>query len=258
MTDPQPVDATTQQASQSAPTQQASPQNVDPAEVAQFDRLADRWWDPTGEFKPLHDINPLRANWIDKHCPVAELKGIDVGCGGGILTESLAQRGAQMTGLDMSDKALGVAREHLKTSALDINYVKNTAEVWAEQHPEHYDFVTCLEMLEHVPDPASTIAACFRMVKPGGQVFFSTLNRNPKSFLFAIVGAEHILQLLPKGTHQYAQFIKPSELAQWIRAAGGEHEDLIGMTYNPITKTYRLKQDVSVNYLMQARKPLDP
>jgi 2-polyprenyl-6-hydroxyphenyl methylase/3-demethylubiquinone-9 3-methyltransferase len=229
--------------------------NVNPAEVAQFDRLAERWWDPTGEFKPLHDINPLRANWIDQHCPVAGLTGIDIGCGGGLLTEALAHRGAHMTGLDMSDKALGVAKQHLATSGLSIDYVKETAEHWAQKNREQYDFVTCLEMLEHVPDPASTVAACFDLVKPGGQVFFSTLNRNPKSFLFAIIGAEHILQMLPKGTHQYAQFIKPSELAHWIRLAGGEHQDLIGLTYNPLTKRYRLKKDVSVNYLMRSQKP---
>ncbi|MEJ2669722.1 MAG: bifunctional 2-polyprenyl-6-hydroxyphenol methylase/3-demethylubiquinol 3-O-methyltransferase UbiG [Gammaproteobacteria bacterium] len=229
-------------------------ENVNPDEIALFDKLAEHWWDPMGECKPLHDINPLRANWIQQHDNIVEKQGLDLGCGGGILSEALAQRGAVMTGIDMSEKAIHAAQQHLSTSKLNIAYHHTTAETWADKHPEQYDFITCLEMLEHVPDPASTVAACFRLVKPGGSVFFSTINRNPKAFALAIVAAEHILKLLPKGTHHYAQFIRPSELARWVRQAGGIPQDLIGLTYNPITKTYSLQKDVSVNYLMASTK----
>ena len=187
--------------------------NVDPAEIAKFEELASRWWDLNSEFKPLHDINPLRVNYIDQRAPVAGKKVLDVGCGGGILCEGMAQRGANVTGIDMGEAPLSVASLHLHESGLDIDYQKSTAEDFAELHPEQYDIVTCLEMLEHVPDPGSVISACAKLVKPGGQLFFSTINRNPKSYLFAVIGAEHLLRMLPKGTHDYDKFIKPSELA---------------------------------------------
>jgi len=229
--------------------------NVDPQEIAKFEALAKRWWDKNSEFKPLHDINPLRANFIDERSPVAELNVLDVGCGGGILSESLAQRGANVSGIDMGEAPLSVARLHSLESGVKINYRKITAEALAEEQPEHYDIVTCLEMLEHVPDPSQVIAACAQLVKPGGDVYFSTINRNPKSYAFAIIGAEYILQLLPKGTHEYAKFIKPSELAQWSRDAGLSWQEITGMTYNPLTKKYRLNQnDVSVNYLVHVTK----
>lgn len=228
--------------------------NVDSAEIAKFEALASRWWDPNSEFKPLHEINPLRANFIDLHSPVAGKKVLDVGCGGGILTEALAQRGAWASGIDMGEAPLGVARLHAKESGLDIDYRQITAEELAEQEPGQYDVVTCLEMLEHVPDPASVVAACATLVRPGGDVYFSTINRNPKSYLFAIIGAEYVLKLLPKGTHDYAKLIRPSELATWMRAANLELGTLTGMTYNPLTKHYKLNaNDVSVNYLLHAR-----
>lgn len=228
--------------------------NVDEAEIAKFEALASRWWDPNSEFKPLHEINPLRANFIDLHSPVAGKKVLDVGCGGGILTEALAQRGAAASGIDMGEAPLGVARLHAVESNLDINYRQITAEELAEQEPGQYDIVTCLEMLEHVPDPASVVAACARLVKPGGHVYFSTINRNPKSYVFAIIGAEYVLNLLPKGTHDYRKFIRPSELSRWMRAANLELGTLTGMTYNPITQRYKLDaDDVSVNYLLHAR-----
>lgn len=230
--------------------------NVDSSEIAKFEALASRWWDPESEFKPLHDINPLRANWIDQQAEVAGKKVADVGCGGGLLSEALTQRGAQVTGIDMGAAPLAVARLHQLESGLEINYRQMTAEELAEQEPESFDVVTCMEMLEHVPDPAAVIQACARLVKPGGQVFFSTLNRNPKSYLFAIVGAEYLLRLLPRGTHEYSKFIKPSEMGQWIRAAGMDVAELMGMTYNPVTKRYKLTpHDVQVNYLMRATKP---
>jgi 2-polyprenyl-6-hydroxyphenyl methylase/3-demethylubiquinone-9 3-methyltransferase len=229
--------------------------NVDPQEIAKFEALAKRWWDKTSEFKPLHDINPLRANFIDERSPVAELTILDVGCGGGILSESLAQRGATVTGIDMGEAPLSVARLHSLESGVTINYRKITAEALAEEQPASYDIVTCLEMLEHVPDPSQVIAACAHLVKPGGDIYFSTINRNPKAYAFAIIGAEYVLQLLPKGTHEYAKFIKPSELAQWSRDAGLSWQEITGMTYNPFTKKYRLNQnDVSVNYLVHVKK----
>lgn len=230
--------------------------NVDPSEIAKFERLASRWWDRHGEFKPLHDINPLRANYIDARAPVAGKHIVDIGCGGGILCEALAQRGAQLTGVDMGTAPLEVARLHALESELSIDYIQDTAERLAEQKVELFDTVTCLEMLEHVPDPASTIKACAALCKPGGNIFFSTINRTPKAYGFAILGAEYVLKLLPKGTHEYKKFIRPSELAQWVRLAGLEMLDITGMTYNPFTKTYRLNSDdVSVNYLIHARKP---
>ncbi|BBL34500.1 ubiquinone biosynthesis O-methyltransferase [Nitrosomonas stercoris] len=225
--------------------------NADPMELEKFSQLAHHWWDPNSEFKPLHEINPLRLNYIDE--TVAGLAGktvVDVGCGGGILSESMAVRGAKVTGIDLSDKALKVAKLHLLESGQQVDYRKITVEALAEEHPQHYDVVTCMEMLEHVPDPASVIQACARLAKNGGWVFFSTLNRNPKAYLYAIIGAEYILHLLPRGTHEYAKFIKPSELAHMARAANLMEAKMIGMTYNPLTKTYALEGDTSVNYIM--------
>ena len=233
----------------------ASTTNVDPNEIRKFEELASRWWDKNSEFKPLHDINPLRANWIDNIAPVAEKKVLDVGCGGGILSESLAQRGAEVTGIDMGDAPLGVAKLHQLESGLSINYQKSTAEDFAKNHENTFDIVTCLEMLEHVPDPSSVINACAKMVKPGGTVFFSTINRNPKAFLFAIVGAEYLLRMLPRGTHEYAKFIRPSELANWSRDAGLQVNQLTGLLYNPLTKNYKLSpSDVDVNYMISTQK----
>lgn len=225
--------------------------NADPMELEKFSQLAHHWWDPNSEFKPLHEINPLRLNYINE--TVAGLTGktvVDVGCGGGILSESMAVRGAKVTGIDLSDKALKVAKLHLLESGQQVDYRKITVEALAEEHPQHYDVVTCMEMLEHVPDPASVIQACARLAKNGGWVFFSTLNRNPKAYLYAIIGAEYILHLLPRGTHEYAKFIKPSELAHMARAANLMEAKMIGMTYNPLTKTYALEGDTSVNYIM--------
>ncbi len=231
-------------------------QNVDPHEIRKFEELASRWWDRNSEFKPLHDINPLRANWIDVLAPVAEKNILDVGCGGVILCEALAQRGAVVTGIDMGDAPLAVGNLHKLESGVAVNYVKSTAEDYAETHGEAFDTVTCLEMLEHVPDPSSVVAACAAMTKPGGTVFFSTINRNPKSYLFAVIGVEYVLRMLPKGTHEYSKFIRPSELGQWIREAGLEIDQMTGLLYNPITKTYKLdERDVDVNYMICARKP---
>jgi 2-polyprenyl-6-hydroxyphenyl methylase/3-demethylubiquinone-9 3-methyltransferase len=224
--------------------------NADPQELAKFSELAHRWWDPSSEFKPLHEINPLRLGWIDG---IAALKGksvLDVGCGGGILAESMAALGARVKGIDLSEKALKVAMLHLLESRLNVNYEEISAEKLAQREAEQYDALTCMEMLEHVPDPASTVDACARLVKPGGHVFFSTLNRNPKSYLFAVIGAEYILRLLPRGTHDYAKFLKPSELARHCRAAGLTLKSVIGMSYNPLTKVYTLNDDASVNYLV--------
>ena len=228
--------------------------NADPGELQKFSDLAHRWWDATSEFKPLHDINPLRLAWIDRHSSLPGRRVLDVGCGGGILAESMAALGADVTGIDLSDKALGVARLHLFESHQKVNYELVSAEEYAERHPGSFDVVTCLEMLEHVPDPASTIAACARLVKPGGDVYFSTLNRNPKSYLFAILGAEYILKLLPRGTHEYAKFIKPSELTRACRLAGLDVEELVGMSYNPFSKTYALGRDTDVNYLVRTSR----
>jgi 2-polyprenyl-6-hydroxyphenyl methylase/3-demethylubiquinone-9 3-methyltransferase len=230
--------------------------NVDPEEVAKFEKLASRWWDRNSEFKPLHDINPLRANWIDKLAPVAEQKVLDVGCGGGILCEALAQRGAVVTGIDMGEAPLAVGNLHKLESGVEVDYQKSTAEDFAREHGETFDTVTCLEMLEHVPDPGSVVAACAALTKPGGTLFFSTINRNPKSYLFAVIGVEYVLRMLPKGTHEYGKFIRPAELGQWIREAGLEIDQMTGLTYNPLTKTYKLvESDVSVNYMICARKP---
>jgi len=232
--------------------------NVDNAEIAKFEALASRWWDKNSEFKPLHDINPLRANYIDERSPVAQRKVIDVGCGGGILAESLAQRGAFVTGIDMGEAPLSVARLHALEVGVNMNYEKITAEEKAQQCAGEFDIVTCMEMLEHVPDPSSVVKACADLVKPGGDVYFSTINRNPKAYAFAILGAEYVLKMLPKGTHDYDKFIRPSELAQWLRSAGLELQNLSGMTYNPITKHYKLdSNDVSVNYLLHAKKIIE-
>ena len=230
--------------------------NVDPQEIAKFEALASRWWDRSGEFRPLHEINPLRANYIDEHSPVSGLRLVDVGCGGGILAEAMAQRGATVTGIDMGEAPLSVAKLHLLESGVDVTYLQSTAEALAEKEAGAFDVVCCLEMLEHVPDPGSVISACAAMAKKGGSLYFSTINRNPKAFVFAIVGAEHILKLLPAGTHDYDKFIKPSEMAAWIRDAGLVVEGMTGLTYNPLTKHYRLNdRDVSVNYMVRAVKP---
>lgn len=224
--------------------------NADPMELEKFSQLAHRWWDPNSEFKPLHEINPLRLNYIDEIAGLAGKTVVDVGCGGGILSEAMAARGAKVTGIDLGDKALKVAKLHLLESGNQVDYRKITVEALATEQPRHYDIVTCMEMLEHVPDPASVIQSCARLVKNGGRVFFSTLNRNPKSYFYAIIGAEYILGLLPRGTHEYAKFIKPSELARMARNAGLMEIDIIGMTYNPLTKIYTLEADTSVNYIM--------
>lgn len=229
--------------------------NVDHQEIAKFSELAHRWWDPNSEFKPLHDINPLRLGWIDRSVGLAGKQALDVGCGGGLLTEGMAACGASVTGIDMSEKALGVAKLHMLESGCQVEYRHVTAEALAEEQPAGYDVVTCLEMLEHVPDPTSTVAACARLVKPGGQVFFSTINRNPKAYLFAVIGAEYILNLLPKGTHDYAKFLRPAELAHHVRNAGLAIEEIIGMSYNPLTRTYKLGSDTSVNYLVRTTRP---
>lgn len=228
--------------------------NADPAELQKFSDLAHRWWDPESEFKPLHQINPLRLDWIDNAAGLSGKKVVDIGCGGGILAESMAARGAEVTGVDLSEKALGVARLHLYESGQTVSYRHISAEDVAREAPASFDIVTCMEMLEHVPDPASTIRACATLVKPGGKVFFSTLNRNLKAYLLAVVGAEYVLNLLPKGTHEYAKFIKPSELARYVREAGLNVEELIGMSYNPLSKIYSLGSDTDVNYLMCASR----
>jgi len=230
--------------------------NVDPKEIAKFEALASRWWDRNSEFKPLHDINPLRANYIDEYSAVAGKTLVDVGCGGGILAESMAQRGARVTGIDMGEAPLAVARIHQLESGVEVDYRQTTAEALAAEQPGHYEVVCCLEMLEHVPDPAAVVAACAALAAPGASLYFSTINRNPKAFAFAIVGAEYVLKLLPAGTHEYSKFIKPSELAAWIRAAGLTLEGMTGLTYNPLSKQYRLHpRDVSVNYMVRALKP---
>ena len=228
--------------------------NVDEAELNKFSNLAHKWWDKTSEFKPLHDINPLRLNYIDKAVALKGKTVLDVGCGGGILSESMAERGAKVTGIDLGEKALKVAQLHGLESGVALDYQLISVEKLAEQQPASFDVVTCLEMLEHVPDPASVVAACAKLVKPGGKVFFSTINRNPKAYLFAVIGAEYVLNMLPRGTHDYAKFIKPSELASWMRLAGLSLNHQIGMSYNPITQHYWLGDDVSVNYMMYTVK----
>lgn len=230
--------------------------NVDPGEIQKFSELAHRWWDPNSEFKPLHEINPLRLEWINNLAPLAGKRVIDIGCGGGILAESMAKRKAHVTGIDLSDKALKVADLHSLETGIEIRYEKISAEEMAEREAGSFDVVTCMEMLEHVPDPASIVKACMKLAKPGGKVFFSTINRNPKAYLFAVIGAEYVLQMLPKGTHDYQKFITPAELSQDIRNAGLEVLQMKGMGYNPLTKIYSLNQDTSVNYLVACSKPL--
>lgn len=228
--------------------------NFDPQEIAKFEELASRWWDPDSEFKPLHEINPLRLEYIDRRSSLKGKKVVDVGCGGGILAESMALKGANVLGIDMGKAPLSVAQLHKLETGAELEYQQITAEELAEQEAGQYDVVTCMEMLEHVPDPSSVIASCYKLVKPGGHVFFSTINRNPKSYLFAIVGAEYILQMLPKGTHDYSKFIKPSELESWARAADLHLRELTGMSYNILSKKYSLGHDVDVNYLMHYQK----
>ena len=228
--------------------------NADPAELEKFGKLAHRWWDPAGEFRPLHEINPLRLDWIAQHASLDGAAVLDVGCGGGILAEAMARRGAKVTGIDLSEKALKVAQLHLLESRLDVEYRSVSAEDYAAAHAGKFDVVTCMELLEHVPEPGAMVAACARLVRPGGQVFFSTINRNPKSYLFAVVGAEYVLGLLPKGTHDYMRFIKPSELSRWSREAGLRVDELIGMSYNPITRRYWLGRDCDVNYLLRTTR----
>jgi len=231
--------------------------NVDPNEVAKFEALATSWWDTEGESKPLHEINPLRLSFIESKCKLNDKKIIDVGCGGGILSESLAKNGGQVTGIDMGAMPLNIAKLHALEAELSIDYQQITAEQKAQEDSGKFDIVTCMEMLEHVPDPVSVIKACAQLVKPGGDVFFSTLNRHPKAYLFAVIGAEYMLNMLPKGTHDYKRFIRPSEMASWCRQAGLDVSDITGLSYNPLTKTYALGDDVKVNYLMHCRKAID-
>ena len=229
--------------------------NADPQELAKFSELAHRWWDPNSEFRPLHDMNPVRLEWIHAQAGLGGKAVLDIGCGGGILAESMARHAEHVTGIDLAGKALGVARLHaLESGVENLEYLEIAAESLAEQRPAAYDAVTCMEMLEHVPEPASVVRACATLVRPGGWVFFSTLNRNPKSFLLGIVAAEHVLRLLPKGTHEYARFIRPSERARWCREAGLQLESSRGIEYNPLTRRFRLTDDTSVNYLLACRR----
>lgn len=232
-----------------------APDNVDAAEIAKFDSLAARWWDPDGDFRPLHEINPLRLDYIRQRCELDGSRVLDIGCGGGILAESMARCGADVTGIDMAEGPLAVARLHQAESGVNVNYQQSTAEAFAAREAGSFDVVTCLEMLEHVPSPATVIEACAALVRPGGDVFFSTINRNPKAFLFAIVGAEYLLRLLPTGTHEYEKFIRPSELEEWARRAGLALHGSIGMHYNPLTREYSLGSNVDVNYLMHFKRP---
>ncbi|MBB6132198.1 bifunctional 2-polyprenyl-6-hydroxyphenol methylase/3-demethylubiquinol 3-O-methyltransferase UbiG [Oxalobacteraceae sp. CFBP 13730] len=230
--------------------------NSDPSEIQKFSELAHRWWDPTSEFRPLHEINPLRLEWINARVPLAGKNVIDIGCGGGVLSESMAKKGAKVTGIDLSEKALKVADLHSLESGVEVRYKHIAAEDMALAEPGQFDVVTCMEMLEHVPDPASIVRAAAALVKPGGHLFFSTLNRNPKSYLFAVIGAEYILRMLPRGTHDYGKFITPAELSQFVRQAGLQVDGLKGLTYNPLTKIYSLNSDTSVNYMVACTKPL--
>ena len=228
--------------------------NFDPAELAKFSDLAHRWWDKQSEFRPLHEINPLRLDWIDELRPLKGLRVLDVGCGGGILAEAMARRGARVTGLDLSEKALSVARLHAGASLIDVDYRLQAVEDFAADEPSSFDVVCCMEMLEHVPNPQQTVASCAQLLKAGGVAVFSTINRNPKSYLFAVIGAEYLLRLLPRGTHDYMRFIKPSELSRYARIAGLDTADITGMTYQPLTRQYRLGRDATVNYLVACRK----
>lgn len=229
--------------------------NVDPVELKKFSDLAHRWWDPNGAFRPLHQLNPVRMDWIERHVPLAGCSVLDVGCGGGILSEAMSARGAKVLGIDLAGKSLQVARLHALESGAEVEYRAISAEELAQEQPAQFDLVTCMEMLEHVPDPARTIESCARLVRPGGTVLFSTINRNPKSFLLAVVGAEYVLGLLPRGTHDYARFLRPSELARGARANGLEVGDLTGMRYNPLTQRFSLHRDTDVNYLVACRRP---
>ncbi len=229
--------------------------NIDPAEVSKFEKLASRWWDQNSEFKPLHEINPLRLNYINQRAALTGKKVADIGCGGGILSESMAKRGAIVTGIDAGKAPLTVAKLHALEANVKLDYIHTTAEALAAEMPAEFEVVTCMEMLEHVPDPSSVIQACADLAQPGAELFFSTINRNPKAYAFAVVGAEYLLNMLPKGTHDYAKFIRPSELGQWLRAAGLELVDISGMSYNPLTRQYKLGKDIDVNYLVHARKP---
>jgi 2-polyprenyl-6-hydroxyphenyl methylase/3-demethylubiquinone-9 3-methyltransferase len=230
--------------------------NVDRAELSKFSGLAARWWDRQGPMRPLHEINPARLEWIDRLAPLAGRDVLDVGCGGGVLSEAMAGKGAKVVGIDLADKALRVAQLHALESGAHVDYREGSAEALAAERPASFEVVTCMEMLEHVPDPAASVLACATLVRPGGWVFFSTINRNPKAFALAIVGAEYVLGLLPKGTHEYAKFIKPSELSNYARAAGLDVHEVIGMTYNPFVRTAALGRDTDVNYLMACRKPV--
>jgi 2-polyprenyl-6-hydroxyphenyl methylase/3-demethylubiquinone-9 3-methyltransferase len=237
-------------------TTQATTANADPLEIQKFSELAHRWWDPTSEFRPLHEINPLRLEWINSRVPLSGKNVIDIGCGGGVLSESMARKGAKVTGIDLSKKALKVADLHSLESGVEVRYKLIAAEDMTAEEPGQFDVVTCMEMLEHVPDPAAIVRAAATLVKPGGHVFFSTLNRNPKSYLFAVIGAEYVLRMLPRGTHDYAKFITPAELSGFIRAAGLQLDGMKGLSYNPLTKIYSLNQDTGVNYMVACTKPL--
>ncbi len=232
-------------------------ENVDPVEIRKFEELASRWWDKNGEFKPLHEINPIRLNFINTGSPLSQKKVLDVGCGGGILSESMAIAGASVTGIDMGKAPLSVARLHALESDVDVDYQQITAEQHADEAASQYDIVSCMEMLEHVPDPASVINACSQLVKPGGSVYFSTINRNPKAYMFAILGAEYIMKMLPRGTHDYSKFIRPSELDIWARQAGLESVNIAGLSYNPLTSMFRSSRNVDVNYMVHYQRPLD-
>ncbi|MDH5711151.1 MAG: bifunctional 2-polyprenyl-6-hydroxyphenol methylase/3-demethylubiquinol 3-O-methyltransferase UbiG [Gammaproteobacteria bacterium] len=231
--------------------------NVDPAEIQKFEELASRWWDKSGEFKPLHDINPIRLNFINTNSPLAGKKALDVGCGGGILTESLARAGATTTGIDMGKAPLSIAKLHAMEEELDIEYLHTTVEAHATKNAASYNVVSCMEMLEHVPDPASIVTACAQLVRPGGSVYFSTINRNAKSYLLAVLGAEYVMKMLPKGTHDYSKFIRPSELDIWARQAGLELKGIEGVVYNPLTGMFRKSNDVDVNYMVHYQRPTE-